>query len=451
MIVLPVGLLPIIVALVHTTKGSEHLGIQRTIMTLQNTFFGTHFADFVAAHILKCYPCQHGKQIKVEPISGNTAATIDKKLKIISMDFIHLPPGKGGFKYIFTAIDVGTNWPEAIPTKKCNAAVVSKILKTELFPRFGLNLIMACDKGAEFRGKVVGETIESYSSVQYFGTPNNSNSKIIERFNRTLLTELRVRLLALSLPKECWPELVADALLNIRVACDTSKKSPYENLYGVPPSNHLEYLLEKDDKVDPFENQMLKTDTQVLSENDQELIVQDSAQVENEKISRTRILKKFKNEQTSKVIFVEIARPDIHSSHVLMAPAMQFDEKKSASELQPQLPPHQTLHSSRQQRVLRNFKRRRKKMLVWVPQINELVDVAMRDDASLDSKKLAKKYAGPFVVVGRVHSSSFIVRRLDITSFEGVGPAKRVCITALRPSLIFSFLDGRVHKPPWLL
>ncbi|XP_063110584.1 LOW QUALITY PROTEIN: uncharacterized protein LOC106026990 [Cavia porcellus] len=69
------------------------------------------------------------------------------------VDFTEVKPARCGLKYLLVFVDTFSGWTEAFPTKKETAAVVTKKLMEEIFPRFGLPKLIGSDNGPAFVAK----------------------------------------------------------------------------------------------------------------------------------------------------------------------------------------------------------------------------------------------------------------------------------------------------------
>ena len=79
---------------------------------------------------------------------------VSRPWDMVGMNLIRpLPTTQFGNKYIFTATDYFTKWPEAFPMPEKSAkAVISCMLK--LFYRHGASMCVITDQGREFVNKV---------------------------------------------------------------------------------------------------------------------------------------------------------------------------------------------------------------------------------------------------------------------------------------------------------
>ena len=78
------------------------------------------------------------------------------------MDFMGPFPSSFSNLYILLAVDYGSKWVEAIPTRTNDASVVSKFLRSHIFTRFGTPRALIIDGGAHFCNKLDDKVLQKY-------------------------------------------------------------------------------------------------------------------------------------------------------------------------------------------------------------------------------------------------------------------------------------------------
>ena len=71
-------------------------------------------------------------------------------------------PSSYGNKYIFLAADYMSKWVEAIPTIICDAKVVLRFIKSNIFSRFGTLRVVISDEGSLFCNKLFASLLAKY-------------------------------------------------------------------------------------------------------------------------------------------------------------------------------------------------------------------------------------------------------------------------------------------------
>nr|XP_023416053.1 uncharacterized protein LOC111753573 [Cavia porcellus] len=136
----------------------------------------------------------------------------------------------------FLIQDTFSGWTEAFPTKKETAAVVTKKLMEEIFPRFGLPKVIGSDNGPAFVAKV-SQGLANILGIDWklhcAYRPESSGQ--VERMNRTIKETLTK--LAHETGLKDWTMLLPYALFRARNTPSTKPPNltPFEILFGTPP------------------------------------------------------------------------------------------------------------------------------------------------------------------------------------------------------------------------
>lgn len=100
-----------------------------------------------------------------------------------------------GYKYILNVIDTFSKYAWNEPLKKKNGFAIAeafkKIVSTAIHNGHSTPNLLHTDKGLEFRNKEFKTVLDGYGIKQYH-TENCEKSAIVERFNRTLNSKMRV-------------------------------------------------------------------------------------------------------------------------------------------------------------------------------------------------------------------------------------------------------------------
>src|ERR1044072_4773079 len=134
-----------------------------------------------------------------------------------------------GNKYIITAIDYFTRWPEARAVPTATSKEAAKFIYEELICRHGIINILHSDQGTHFVNEVITDLTKRFDMKHHKITAYHPQANgLVERFNRTL----KKTLAKLYEESDQWDELIPPALFAYR-------SSPIESI-GVPPA-FLEY------------------------------------------------------------------------------------------------------------------------------------------------------------------------------------------------------------------
>ena len=83
-----------------------------------------------------------------------------KVFDVWGIDFMGPFPPSVGFSYILVVVDYLSKWVEAIPTKMNDAKTVSKLLKTNIFYRYGTPRVIVSDRGTHFCNRILSNLLE---------------------------------------------------------------------------------------------------------------------------------------------------------------------------------------------------------------------------------------------------------------------------------------------------
>jgi hypothetical protein len=103
------------------------------------------------------------------------------------VEMIEWEKSNKGYKYILTIIDVFTKFAWAIPLLNKTANTVANVF-TEIFNK-SVPTKLWNDRGSEFYNKIFEKLLKKYNIIMY-STYSNNKSAVVERFNRTLKTNM---------------------------------------------------------------------------------------------------------------------------------------------------------------------------------------------------------------------------------------------------------------------
>ena len=211
-------------------EGAGHLGARKVKALLKQRFVWPGMGVDVINHTKSCEVCQKCARAKGRKVPLMERKVLTEPFEVLAFDLVGpFPKAKNGFRFILTAICMGSKWPEAIPLRSQTAKAVAAGM-LEIFARTGIPLQLLTDQGSQFLGSLVTHLcrdlrIDKLKTAPYHPECNG----VVERMHGTLVPMLtKASQLGLD-----WVEQLPFALFALRSAPnrDTSF-SPYQLVYG---------------------------------------------------------------------------------------------------------------------------------------------------------------------------------------------------------------------------
>lgn len=159
-----------------------------------------------------CVQCQKSKITRHTMSPVGSFLTTDRRFSHVHIDIVGPLPERSGFKYLLTAVDRASRWPEAWPITNITAETIAEALVANWVSRFGCPSTITTDRGMQFESRLFRRLTELLGSTRVRTTAYHPASNgLVERFHRTL----KASLTAVSRP---WPEALPLVLLGLRSA-----------------------------------------------------------------------------------------------------------------------------------------------------------------------------------------------------------------------------------------
>ena len=223
-------------------EDSAHFGIDKCFNMIRQKYHWIGLYKDCVEHVSHCITCRLRSQKKV-------------KVPLQEMDEVHYPGQKwsidltgpyttstSGNKYILTAVDHYSGWPEMWPIPDKRSENVVQLVMEELIPRFSVPEVILSDNGQEFKSNIFEQMLESLNIHHICTSPYHpqSNSRV-ERFHRVLHDMLSKKT---SKHPEQWDTHLSSILQAVRAGPGESLGySPFFLMYSRDPVLPLDNLL----------------------------------------------------------------------------------------------------------------------------------------------------------------------------------------------------------------
>ena len=228
LMVLPMEFRKKVLEMAH--EGTGHLGARKVKALLKQRFTWPGMGVEIIAHTRSCKVCQLCSKPKSKKAPMMERRVMTEPFEVMAFDLVGpLPKGKGGCRYILTAVCMGSRWPEAIPLRTITARAVATGM-VEIFARTGIPLQLLSDQGSQFLSSLVGHICKDLGIDQVRTAPYHPETNgVVERMHGTLKPMLsKASQLGLD-----WVSQLPFALFALRSAPNRdSSFSPYQLVYG---------------------------------------------------------------------------------------------------------------------------------------------------------------------------------------------------------------------------
>ena len=180
----------------------------------------------------ECQGCSRGKVTVQEKTEVEQIPVSGAKFSHVHVDLVGpFPVSQRGHRYLLTAVDRATRWPEAVPLADITADSCADAFAHNWVARFGVPETITTDRGTQFSGAVWKCMCEKLGINHILTTAYHPQSNgLVERFHRQLKESLRARSC-----NNSWEEHLPWVLLGLRTAPkEESAVSSAEAVYGGP-------------------------------------------------------------------------------------------------------------------------------------------------------------------------------------------------------------------------
>ena len=229
-----------VLCLMHNDPTSGHLGIEATFNRIRSRYYWPQFYEDIKKYVESCDACQR----RGRPRRNNELYPIPENSPFyqIGIDIVGpLPRTQRQKKYIVTAMDYLTKWPEARALTEATAEKVADFIYEQIICQHGCPQIILTDRGTHFNNNMVDQLLKKFKIKHLLSTPYHPQTNgLVERFNRTLCESLA----KLSDKTNDWDLFIAPVLFAYRTTKHSiTKIEPFFMVYGRStrlPMDHME-------------------------------------------------------------------------------------------------------------------------------------------------------------------------------------------------------------------
>ncbi|KHJ41296.1 integrase core domain protein [Trichuris suis] len=199
--------------------------------------------------------CLHCQRVKVQRHTRSPPEEFplpSARFDHVHVDIVGPLPTVDDSRYLLTAVDRFTRWPEAWPLQDISAQTVAQTFLTNWIARFGVPLQITTDRGKQFESHV-WSSLNKLLGCQHAPTSvyHPQANGLVERFHRRLKTALIARMQATGIK---WTAALPFVLLRVRTALKANiDLAPAEMVYGSTLRLPAEFIVPARDAsiVDP--------------------------------------------------------------------------------------------------------------------------------------------------------------------------------------------------------
>ena len=211
-------------------EGSGHLGARKVKALMRHRFVWPSMGVDIIAHTRSCAVCQRCAKAKSRRAPLMEREVLSEPFEVMAFDLVGpFPKAKNGYRFVLTAVCMGSKWPEVIPLKAQTARAVANGM-LEIFARTGIPLQLLTDQGSQFLGSLTTHLCQDLGIDQIKTAPYHPECNgVVERMHGTLVPMLTKA----SCSGLDWVEQIPFALFALRSAPNRDTRfSPYQLVYG---------------------------------------------------------------------------------------------------------------------------------------------------------------------------------------------------------------------------
>ncbi|KFD45967.1 hypothetical protein M513_13149, partial [Trichuris suis] len=215
----------------YATHGLSHPGVRATKRLMLSRYVWPAIKRDVARWTRSCIACQRSKIHRHTRSPPVEFPTPKERFEHVHLDIVGPLPLSEGKRYLLTAVDRFSRWPEAWPLGEISARTVARTFLDNWIARFGVPARVTTDQGRQFNSEL-WSTFSKFLGCQHISTSSYhpQANGLVERLHRHLKAALTAHMLQTGVR---WTEALPLVLLGLRCAIKADLgHAPAELVYG---------------------------------------------------------------------------------------------------------------------------------------------------------------------------------------------------------------------------
>ena len=132
----------------HDAKIAGHLGVDKTVIRIRQSFYWPNLYTDVKKYVLSCTTCTQNKKAPINPRAGMKLYHAGMPMERVHIDVVGpFPISNRGNTVILVVVDQFTKWVELYPLPNQSTEIVCKAIIDNFITRFGLPTRLHSDQG----------------------------------------------------------------------------------------------------------------------------------------------------------------------------------------------------------------------------------------------------------------------------------------------------------------